>query len=628
VPPRSANAHKKKPANNSNGNGNSNGSGANNAASAARAGPSAASSISEERLPPGLNVPVRAVGLPPGLALPAEQNAGDDKSDDKSDGGDGPQCIICCETVGVFSVGACNHRDVCAGCSVRLRMLYKDSTCPLCKADVPDVVYTRDAASPFDSFRLQSLPQHAPARMFFDDRAFHALVATTWRFDCPFHDAAVAAQYAQFGARHADPPCTARCGDLKSLCAHVKKVHGMVYCSLCLADRHVFTGEQVLYTPAALAQHIDESQRSPADEAAHKALAAAQRSSAETLGGTPQPPPLTGHPMCRFCETRFYGPDQLFLHMRDRHETCHLCDRAGLPLTYYHNYDALEAHFGSNHYLCKEAACRAKTFVVFSTDVALQTHIANVHSRSSKLEVSFNYKSSSSQTAAIGASNRSARGRSTDEPTPSSSSSSSSSSSASSSASLAPAAVDTDEPPQPPTDEDELMQRNRALINQIKSALNEVQFDQFRRESALLRRGEMSPAIYYARFCHLFADSSSAATNGTPPTLTVRGVRLFHELVALLPDAALRERLLREHADVKRKRQVEQEFPTLAAAAPAAAAPLLQRGYGQWAGWPRVTAVSAPEQFPTLGGAPTRGPAKAQSRGKWAKASGVNRIKK
>jgi hypothetical protein len=601
----------------------------------------------ETRLPPGLNVtPVNNATTNTNTKNNNNNNNNIDDDDDNDNNNDNdenddslPQCIICCVGIRVFSVGSCNHRDVCAVCSVRLRMLYKDNSCPLCKADMPDVVYTRDATSPFDSFPLKSLPLHAPSRMFFDDRAFHSLMSVTWRFDCPFRDSTVAAQYAKFGARNADQPCTARAGDLKSLCAHVKKAHGMLYCDLCLSDRKVFLHEQLLYTPASLVQHIDETQRAPADEAANSAITATLRSSIESLGGTPQPPPLTGHPMCRFCDTRFYGPDQLFIHMRDGHETCHLCERSGLPRTYYQNYDALEVHFGEAHYLCKEPACRAKTFVVFSTDVALQTHTANVHARNNnKIEVAFNYRSAS-QTAAIGAANRSARGRSTDAE-PLSSSAASSSSSSSSSSSAATPAVEIDDQPQPPTDEDEMYQRNRALINQIKGALNEVQFDQFRRESAALRRGEMSASLYYARFCQLFADSSSSATSSTgaaaaPPTLTARGARLFHELVALLPDAALRERLLLEHSSVKRKRQVEQEFPTLTPAAPAPQ-PVLQRGFGQWAGATRITPASAPEQFPTLGGGAARPPAartttkkqQPPSRGKWAKPSGVAKLKK
>ena len=99
--------------------------------------------------------------------------------------------------------------------------------------------------------------------------------------------------------------------------------------------------------------------------------------------------------MCRFCNSNFYADDQLYQHMHESHETCHLCVKEGVPNAhsqFYHNYDALEAHFGAKHYLCTDALCREKKFVVFSSDVALQAHVNNVHSRSNKIEVNFTYR--------------------------------------------------------------------------------------------------------------------------------------------------------------------------------------------------------------------------------------------
>jgi hypothetical protein len=522
---------------------------------------------------------------------------------------------------------------MCAVCSARLRELYADNSCPLCKGDVPNVVYTRDPVRSFESFSLQSLKSHAPFHMYFDDADFFTALSATWRFDCPFADTTVGAQYATFGARNTVDACASRFPALKPLRAHVQKVHGMVYCSLCVTDRHVFLHEQLLYTPAALKQHTEEGERAAADEAAVAGNAKLRRS-IESLGGTPQPPPLNGHPMCNFCETRQYGTDQLFAHMRDRHETCHLCEKAGQPIVYYQNYMALEVHFSSQHYLCADPACREKTFVVFSTDVALQAHMNKQHTRSNKLELNFSYKSSA---PAISANNRAARGRGVDDdppPTAASSSSSSSSSLATAAAStsnIGTAGANEEFLPQPPADEDELMQRNRALINQIKAALNEVQFDQFRRESGALRRGEMAPATYYARFCHLFTDSSAAPAAG----LNARGVRLFRELVALLPDAALRERLTALHADAKRQLQVAQEFPSLDGST--------VPNSGTWSGrlqrsqWNTGAPESplAPEAFPTLGGgtaAPLRlrqpVPGIRVKASKWGKPNAVARLKK
>ena len=34
----------------------------------------------------------------------------------------------------VVAVGTCDHRNICAKCTIRLRLCYNKRTCPLCKA--------------------------------------------------------------------------------------------------------------------------------------------------------------------------------------------------------------------------------------------------------------------------------------------------------------------------------------------------------------------------------------------------------------------------------------------------------------------------------------------------------------
>ena len=80
-----------------------------------------------------------------------------------------PDCVICCEPLQVkgllslfqlcstayiqqhrarlrlsfllqvVAIGKCNHKSVCGRCSLRLIMLYQDTKCPLCKADLEQV---------------------------------------------------------------------------------------------------------------------------------------------------------------------------------------------------------------------------------------------------------------------------------------------------------------------------------------------------------------------------------------------------------------------------------------------------------------------------------------------------------
>ena len=49
-------------------------------------------------------------------------------------------CVICAEPLTSAALGACGHLEVCALCSLRSRVLYDDCQCPLCKAELPQVV--------------------------------------------------------------------------------------------------------------------------------------------------------------------------------------------------------------------------------------------------------------------------------------------------------------------------------------------------------------------------------------------------------------------------------------------------------------------------------------------------------
>jgi hypothetical protein len=44
-------------------------------------------------------------------------------------------CLTCCNPIRYFAVGMCNHRSICSLCVIRMRSLYGETECPLCKVD-------------------------------------------------------------------------------------------------------------------------------------------------------------------------------------------------------------------------------------------------------------------------------------------------------------------------------------------------------------------------------------------------------------------------------------------------------------------------------------------------------------
>ena len=129
---------------------------------------------------------------------------------------------------------------------------------------------------------------------------------------------------------------------------------------LCTRHKKVFTHEHELFTFAELRKHERFGDDNPGaiDQSGFK-----------------------GHPECGFCRERFYGDDELYVHCREKHEKCHICDRRnnGRSPQYYLNYEMLEEHFRKDHFLCFDQECLAKKFVVFESEMELKGHQLSEH---------------------------------------------------------------------------------------------------------------------------------------------------------------------------------------------------------------------------------------------------------
>lgn len=62
-------------------------------------------------------------------------------ADSQSEIGD---CILCQNPIRFWALGVCGHRDVCHTCSLRMRIILEDDQCPICKAELDEVVITDD----------------------------------------------------------------------------------------------------------------------------------------------------------------------------------------------------------------------------------------------------------------------------------------------------------------------------------------------------------------------------------------------------------------------------------------------------------------------------------------------------
>ena len=129
---------------------------------------------------------------------------------------------------------------------------------------------------------------------------------------------------------------------------------------LCTRHKKVFTHEHELFTKEQLRKH--------------------ERFGDDHPGAVDQSG-FRGHPECGFCRQRFYSDDELYVHCRNKHERCHICESQaqGRQQQYYLDYDALEEHFRKDHFLCADKECLEKKFVVFGSAMDLKAHQLEVH---------------------------------------------------------------------------------------------------------------------------------------------------------------------------------------------------------------------------------------------------------
>jgi hypothetical protein len=240
-------------------------------------------------------------------------------------------CLICCEAIKWVSIGECNH-PICHICSLRLRALYKNNKCAICKTECENVVFASNSKMSFNDYNLKSLKKDQKLSIYFSSNDIKQQTLALLDFNCP------------------DKKCSVICSTgWEELKTHVKKIHHSILCDLCIKFKHVFTHELSLYSFEQLREH--------------------------NKTGDPNDKSFNGHPECGFCSVRYYSYDELYEHCRKSHEQCFLCMRQGIHNQYFVNFESLEKHFAKEHFPCKNAACIEQKFIVFESDIDLQAHI-------------------------------------------------------------------------------------------------------------------------------------------------------------------------------------------------------------------------------------------------------------
>ncbi|QPG74498.1 hypothetical protein FOA43_001828 [Brettanomyces nanus] len=250
-------------------------------------------------------------------------------------------CVVCANSIKIAALSPCNH-VVCHICGFRQRALYEKKQCLVCRTDADQMIFTDDP----------------PKSHHYDDVPRDSIVSSNQKYAVEF--TSFEAKNGTLGLLEFRCPVASCKGisfpSFKKLNEHVRELHNKVYCPVCSKFKKAFICELKTYSTRELQMH--------------------------QIKGTNDEEGFTGHPTCKFCGgKRFYSEDELYIHMRERHERCHVCDQidASHP-NYFRDYKDLFQHFQDAHFICTVQSCLDKKFVVFRDEFDLQAHMIKEHS--------------------------------------------------------------------------------------------------------------------------------------------------------------------------------------------------------------------------------------------------------
>ncbi|CAH8557729.1 unnamed protein product [Schistosoma turkestanicum] len=240
-------------------------------------------------------------------------------------------CPICQDDIDYFAYGSCNH-PTCTRCVLKLRKFGSAdepefSQCPTCRQNINRVAIMRSFV-PFDSIDVSLLRHDSKFDFMFPDREIEQHYLNMLKSICPI--------------------CGEEKKSLSALNRHTTLEHQLSYCDLCIRYARLLPCEFVLMKPADLTKHRswDKDKK-------------------------------RGHPLCDFCQERFYEMEDLIVHIRDLHFLCDLCMTSGKFVVFRQQNELLD-HYGESHHLCSE--CRAQQRIsCFATEDRLGLHRFQEH---------------------------------------------------------------------------------------------------------------------------------------------------------------------------------------------------------------------------------------------------------
>lgn len=241
-------------------------------------------------------------------------------------------CLTCADPIQIYAIGKCNHKEFCYICTIRMRQLYGNIKCPICKTDLETVIYSENPEKNFENYKQENLLFDDNLKSYYENKKVKDSCEKVWEISCSV-----------FGCQQTFP-------SIENLKSHLKNKHQLTFCDICLEQKPIFLFEQKHYTNEALKQHMKtgDTQKSP--------------------NQTPF------HPWCQFCQWFALDGEKLYEHMKNNHHTCQICEQMGRSsAVYYRDYSSLKRHYSTDHFPCDDPQCY-QDGIAFANEFDLRAH--------------------------------------------------------------------------------------------------------------------------------------------------------------------------------------------------------------------------------------------------------------
>jgi hypothetical protein len=254
-------------------------------------------------------------------------------------------CVICGDKLSFYSIGKCNHKEICYYCAIKNRLFYDDFKCPLCNTNLSIVfICPISVNKTFEELSQKNLSSYYKIEedskdlgiYYMDFSAYEAAIQLNI-YKCPI-------EY----CTRTDPFET-----YEELSKHLFMNHQKFYCKVCIKDGKKFISEQKIYDKNEIKEHnlygdIEEE--------------------------------IPPHHFCPFCKELFYNDEILYKHMSSSHFLCEIC-KTNKKILFYSALPNLIQHNNLYHYCCPFKDCKEVLYIAFGSKKKLIEHFETKHNQ-------------------------------------------------------------------------------------------------------------------------------------------------------------------------------------------------------------------------------------------------------